>query len=174
MQNPISSYEMDGVIEIGGGGCSYVCIRKKSVSSYVRDGVMKQCWLHATCGRLSNVYKLVEGLRSLKVGVDHMVVHDSMFIHAGIMDRDIQNDLYTIMLWLSFTLNMENRGCLVIICKCGGILDACDGWPNGGIWICWIWTWWGRLIWFERMQIHGMFQLLRKCSIKSIKRRIHG
>ena len=115
MQNPISSYEMDGVIEIGGGGCSYVCIRKKSVSSYVRDGVMKQCWLHATCGRLLDAYKLVEGLRSLKVGVDHMALHDGMFIHAGIMDRGIQNDLYTIMLWLSFTLNMENRGCLVIV-----------------------------------------------------------
>ena len=43
MQNPISSYEMDGVIEIGGGGCSYVCIRKKSVSFYVMDGVMKHC-----------------------------------------------------------------------------------------------------------------------------------
>ena len=71
--------------------------------------------VQATCGRLLDAYKLFEGLRSLKVGVDHMVVHDGMFIHAGIMDRGIQNDLYTIMLWLSFTLNMENRGCLVIV-----------------------------------------------------------
>ena len=129
--------------------------------------------LHATCGRLSDAYKLFEGLRSLKVGVDHMVVHDDMFIHAGIMDRDIQNDLYTIMLWLSFTLNMENRGCLVIICKCGGILDACDDpkvvlgdveYKHDEE------DWFGLNIW----QIHGMFQLLKKCSIKSIKRRIHG
>ena len=79
------------------------------------DGVMKHCWLHATCGKLSDAYKLFEGLRSLKVGVDHMALHEGMFIHAGIMDQGIQNDLYTIMLWLSFTLNMENRGCLVIV-----------------------------------------------------------
>ena len=89
--------------------------------------------LQATCGRLSDAYKLFEGLRSLKVGVDHMVVHDGMFIHAGIMNRDIQNEIYTILLWLSFTLNMENRGCFVIICKCGGILEARDD-PKVVLW----------------------------------------
>ena len=52
---------------------------------------------------------------SLKVGVDHIALHDGMFIHVGIMDRGIQNDLYTIMLSLSFMLNVENRGCLVIV-----------------------------------------------------------
>ena len=71
--------------------------------------------VHATCGRLLDAYKLFEGPRSLKVGVDRMVVHDGMFIHVGIMDLGIQNDPCTIMLWLSFTLNMENRGCLVIV-----------------------------------------------------------
>ena len=50
--------------------------------------------LHATCGSLSDAYKLFDGLRSLKVGVDHMALHDGMFIHVGIMDQDIQNDLY--------------------------------------------------------------------------------
>ena len=70
-------------------------------------------------------------------------------------------------------LNMENRGCLVIICKCGGILDACDDpkvvlgdveYKHDEE------DWFGLNIW----KIHGTFQLLKKCSIKSIKRRIHS
>ena len=71
--------------------------------------------MYATCGGLSDACKLFDGLRSLKVGVDHMALHKGMFIHAEIMDRGIQNDLYTLMLCLSFTLNVENRGCLVIV-----------------------------------------------------------
>ena len=71
--------------------------------------------MYATYGNLSNAYKLFDGLRSLKVGADHMALHEGMLIHAKIMDRGIQNDLYTIMLCLSFMLNVENRGCLVIV-----------------------------------------------------------
>ena len=54
--------------------------------------------MYATFGSLSDADKMLEGLRSLKVGVDHMALHEGMFIHVGIMDRGIQNDLYTIML----------------------------------------------------------------------------
>ena len=72
-------------------------------------------YMYATCGSLSDAYKMFNGLRSLKVGADHMALHEGMLIHAEIMDRGIQNDLYTIMLCLSFTLNVENRGCLVIV-----------------------------------------------------------
>ena len=71
--------------------------------------------MYATCGSLLDAYKLFDGLRSLKVGADHMVVHEGMLIHAKIMDRGIQNYLYTIIHCLSFTLNVENRGCLVIV-----------------------------------------------------------
>ena len=94
-------WNMDGFIEIGGGGCSYVCIRKKSVSFMWWMVSWSIVDLQATCGRLSDAYKLFEGLRSLKVGVDHMVVHDGMFIHAGIMNRDIQNDLYNALIWVT-------------------------------------------------------------------------
>ena len=45
--------------------------------------------MYATYGNLSNAYKLFDGLRSLKVGSDHMVVHEGMLIHAEIMDRGI-------------------------------------------------------------------------------------
>ena len=71
--------------------------------------------MYATCWSLSDANKLFDGLRSLKVGADHMALHEDMLIHAEIMDWGIQNDLYTIMLCLSFTLNVENRGCLVIV-----------------------------------------------------------
>ena len=37
------------------------------------------------------------------MGVDHMVIHDDMFIHAGIMNRDIQNDLYNALIELHTT-----------------------------------------------------------------------
>ena len=70
-------------------------------------------YMYATCGSLSDAYKLFDGLRSLNVGADHMALHEGMLIHVEIMDRGIQNYLYTIMLCLSFMLNVENRGCLV-------------------------------------------------------------
>ena len=69
--------------------------------------------MHATCGSLPNACKLFDGLRSLKVGADHMALHEGMFIHVEIMDRGIQNYLYTIILCMIFMLNVENRGCLV-------------------------------------------------------------
>ena len=59
--------------------------------------------MYATCGSLSDAYKLF----------DHMALHEGMLIHVEIMDHDIQNDLYTIMLCSSFMLTVENRGCLV-------------------------------------------------------------
>ena len=37
------------------------------------------------------------------MGVDHMVIHDGMFIHVGIMNRDIQNDLYNALIELHTT-----------------------------------------------------------------------
>ena len=49
------------------------------------------------------------------MGADHVIVHEDMLIHVEIMNRGIQNDVHTIMLCLSFTLNVENRGCLVIV-----------------------------------------------------------
>ena len=94
---------MDGFTKIGGGGCSYVFIRKKFVSFMWWMVSWSIVDLQATCGRLSDAYKLFEGLRSLKVGVDHMVIHDNMFIHAGIMNRDIQNDLYNALIELHTT-----------------------------------------------------------------------
>ena len=42
--------------------------------------------MYATCGSLSYAYKLFDGLRSLKVGADHMALHEDMLIHAEIMD----------------------------------------------------------------------------------------
>ena len=63
-------------------------------------------WCHEallTCRQHVEGYKLFEGLRSLKVGVDHMVIHDFMFIHVGIMNRDIQNDLYNALIELHTT-----------------------------------------------------------------------
>ena len=94
---------MDGFIEIGGGGWSYVCIWKKSVSFMWWMVSWSIVDLHATCGRLSDAYKQFERLRSLKVGVDHMGIHDGMFIHVGIMNRDIQNDLYNALIELHTT-----------------------------------------------------------------------
>ena len=44
------------------------------------------------------IKKKTPPMRSLKVGVDHMVIHDGMFIHVGIMNRDIQNDLYNALI----------------------------------------------------------------------------
>ena len=63
--------------------------------------------MYATCGCVSNAYKLFDGLRSLKVSVDHMALHEGMLIHAETMDPGIQIDLYTKMLCLNFTLNVE-------------------------------------------------------------------
>ena len=42
--------------------------------------------MYATCGSLSDAYKLFDGLRSLKVGADHMALHEDMLIQAEIMD----------------------------------------------------------------------------------------
>ena len=69
--------------------------------------------MYATYGSLSDAYKLFDGLRSFNVGADHMALHEGILIHEEIMDRGIQNALYTIMFCLSFTLNVEHRGCFV-------------------------------------------------------------
>ena len=42
-------------------------------------------YMYATCGSLSDAYKLFDGLRSLKVGVDHRALHEGMLIHVEIM-----------------------------------------------------------------------------------------
>ena len=49
MQNSISSYEMDGVIETGGGRMLLRMHSENSISSYVMDGVIVLQILRSTC-----------------------------------------------------------------------------------------------------------------------------
>ena len=48
-------------------------------------------YMYATCGSLSNAYKLFDGLRFLNVGADHKDLHEGMLVHAEIMSYTRQD-----------------------------------------------------------------------------------
>ena len=74
----------------------------------------------ATCGILSDAYKLFDKLRSLKVGANHMALHEGMFIHAEIMSytkkkRTNHNRVFFLGISCTMTFNVMNYGIIYFI-----------------------------------------------------------